>query len=226
MLPTQPEMVVKNRFLGFLIWQSIPSSVILFLFKTFISTIATSVSSSSSRSRNPLLAYAPSFITLLTFFTFHLSQLLFSASLSLVSAPYPHRPAYPFELILGLIRLLLVSDSSASVSADFRRRAKVSLSFVLFVAASAVSGCLGMMSICWVKSKGFDVEWLIRGLGIGLLYGLVYVYQRRWVLEFPIIQVCLCVGFGCLVLFFFFLKRLGLCSGLLLGKGRIRGIFF
>ncbi|KAB1222727.1 hypothetical protein CJ030_MR2G026821 [Morella rubra] len=188
MLPTQPEMVVKNRFLGFLIWQSIPSSVIFLLFKTFISTIATSVSTSSRRSRNPLLAYAPSFITLLTFFTFHLSQLLFSASLSLVSSPYPHRPAYPLELILGLIRLLLVSDSSASVSADFRRRAKVSLSFVLFVAACAVSGCLGMMSICWVKSKGFDVEWLIRGLGIGLLYGLVYVYQRRWVLEFPIIQ--------------------------------------
>lgn len=196
------EMIVKNRFLGFLIWQSIPSSAIFVLFKTFISTIATSTSTStsSSSSRYPLLSYAPSLITLLTFFTFHLSQLLFSASLSLVSSPHSHRPAYPFELILGLVRFLLVSDSSsAPVAVDFRLRAKVSLSFVLFVAACAVSGLLGMVSMCWVKSSGFAVEWVIRGFGVGLLYGLVYVYKRRWVLEFPIIQVtvCVCVGFVC-----------------------------
>ncbi|XP_059438102.1 uncharacterized protein LOC132170957 [Corylus avellana] len=189
MSATSPEMIVKNRFLGFLIWQSIPSTAIFILFKTFISTITTSTSTSSSSSRNPLLSYAPSLITLLTFFTFHLSQLLFSASLSLVSSPHPHRPAYPFELILGLVRFLLVSDSSsASVPVDFRFRAKVSLSFVLFVAACAVSGSLGMVSMCWVKSSSFDVEWVIRGFGVGLLYGLVYVYKRRWVLEFPIIQ--------------------------------------
>ncbi|KAG2688868.1 hypothetical protein I3760_09G114100 [Carya illinoinensis] len=189
-----PEMVVKNRFLGFLIWQSIPSSAIFFLFKTFISTITTSTSTSSrssssrSRSRNLLLSCVPSLITLFNFFTFHLSQLLFSASLSLISSPHPHRPAHPFELILGLVRFLLVSGSSASVSADFRSGAKVSLSFVLFVAACAISGCLGMVSICWVKPNDFYVEWLIRGLAIGLLYGLVYIYKRRWVLEFPIIQ--------------------------------------
>lgn len=208
MSATSPEMIVKNRFLGFLIWQSIPSSAIFLLFKTFISTITSSTStstSSSSRSRNPLLSYAPSLITLLTFFTFHLSQLLFSASLSLLSSAHPHRPAYPFELILGLVRFLLVSDSSsAPVPVDFRLRAKVSLSFVLFVAACAVSGMLGMVSMCWVKSSSFAVEWVIRGFGVGLLYGLVYIYKRRWVLEFPIIQVtfcvcvCVCVGFVCL----------------------------
>jgi nucleoporin NDC1 len=223
MSATPPEMIVKNRFLGFLIWQSIPSSAIFLLFKTFISTISSTTStSSSSRSRNPLISYAPSLITLLTFFTFHLSQLLFSASLSLLSSAHPHRPADPVELILGLVRFLLVSDSSsASVPVDFRLRAKVSLSFVLFVAACAVSGMLGMVSMCWVKSSGFAVEWVIRGFGVGLLYGLVYIYKRRWVLEFPIIQVTFCVCVCVWVLFAFSeVFNLGLCSGWLLRIGR------
>ena len=101
----------------------------------------------TSTSKNLLLSFAPSLISLLTFFTFHLSQLLFSPSLSLVSSPYPHSPAYPFELFLGLVRFFLVSDSSASVSPNFRTRAKVSLSFVLFVAACAVSGFVGLVFV-------------------------------------------------------------------------------
>ncbi|XP_050287842.1 uncharacterized protein LOC126726606 [Quercus robur] len=191
-LTTPLEIVVKNRFLGFLIWQSIPSTAIFLFFKTFFISTLTSTTTTST-SKNPLLSFAPSLISLLTFFTFHLSQLLFSASLSLVSSPYPHSPAYPFELFLGLVRFFLVSDSSASVSPDFRTRAKVSLSFVLFVAACAVSGFVGLVSVCWVKSSGFDGDWLIGKVGfigflLGLLYGLFYVYKHRWVLEFPIIQ--------------------------------------
>ena len=192
-LTTPPEIVVKNRFLGFLIWQSIPSTAIFLFFKTFFISTLTSTTTTST-SKNPLLSFAPSLISLLTFFTFHLSQLLFSASLSLVFSPYPHSPAYPFELFLGVVRFFLVSDFSASVSPDFRTRAKVSLSFVLFVAACAVSGFVGLVSVCWVKSSGFDGDWLIGKVGfigflLGLLYGLFYVYKHRWVLEFPIIQV-------------------------------------
>ena len=101
----------------------------------------------TSTSKNPLLSFAPSLISLLTFFTFHFSQLLFSASLSLVSSPYPRSLAYPFELLLSLVRFFLVSDSSASVLPNFRTRAKVSLSFVLFVAACAVSRFVGLVSV-------------------------------------------------------------------------------
>jgi nucleoporin NDC1 len=225
MSATPPEMIVKNRFLGFLIWQSIPSSAIFLLFKTFISTISSTTStSSSSRSRNPLISYAPSLITLLTFFTFHLSQLLYPATLSLLSSAHPYCPAYPFELILGLVRFLLVSDSlSAPVPIDFRLRAKVSLSFVLF-AACAVSGMLGMVSMCWVKSSRFAEEWVIRGFGVGLLYELVNIYKRRWFLEFPIIQVTFCVCLCVWVLFAFSeVFNLGLCSGWMLRKAGVGG---
>jgi nucleoporin NDC1 len=161
---------------------------------------------------------------LLTFFTFHLSQLLYPATLSLLSSAHPYCPAYPFELILGLVRFLLVSDSlSAPVPIDFRLRAKVSLSFVLF-AACAVSGMLGMVSMCWVKSSRFAEEWVIRGFGVGLLYELVNIYKRRWFLEFPIIQVTFCVCLCVWVLFAFSeVFNLGLCSGWMLRKAGVGG---
>ncbi|KAL6962764.1 hypothetical protein U1Q18_037721, partial [Sarracenia purpurea var. burkii] len=109
-------------------------------------------------------------------------------------------PASPSELILGLIRLIFVSDGRP-VPPDFRRRAKLSLSFLLFVAASALSGFLSLLCLCW---NCFDESfaggprpsyyWRLlgalgfRGLAVGFFYGLCYLYQRRWVLEFPIIQ--------------------------------------
>ncbi|KAJ7969027.1 Nucleoporin protein Ndc1-Nup [Quillaja saponaria] len=148
--PLPPDLVLKNRFLGFLIWQSIPSTVIYIFLKRFISAIARTATDSidtknSSIRRNSLLGFVPSFIGLLTIFTFHLSQLLFSVTLSIVSSPQSERPASLFELVVGLVRLLFVSGGrdgnlSETGNSDFRRRAKVSLSYVLFVAACAASG--------------------------------------------------------------------------------------
>ncbi|KAF3450367.1 hypothetical protein FNV43_RR06447 [Rhamnella rubrinervis] len=180
-------MVVKNRFLGFLIWQSIPSTAIFLFFKTLISTIY------SAKTHSFSIPFFPSLVASLTFFIFHLSQLLFSASLSVVFSPHPHRPASPLQLALELIRVLVVSGGShASGSPDFRLRAKVSLGFVLFVVSAALSGLVAASSVCWVNPIGDGARFIgrvgFRGFLVGLLYGLHYVYKRRWVLEFPIIQ--------------------------------------
>lgn len=188
-----PDMVVKNRFLGFLIWQSIPSTFVFFLFKIFVSAISSvSGSNSSSGSRNPSGPFASLLAGFLTFLTFHLSQLLFSSSLSLLASPQLERPAAPLELAFGLVRFLVLAGggtaSSASASKDFRRRATVSLYLVLFVLATAVSGSLAAVSICWGKSDGLRSAWLT-GLSMGLIYGSFYVYKKSWVLTFPIIQV-------------------------------------
>ncbi|KAI4334747.1 hypothetical protein L6164_013459 [Bauhinia variegata] len=202
-----PDLVIKNRFLGFLIWQSIPSTMIYLFSKTLISAIVNTFthstnSNGSTTGRNPLLVFVPSFIGFISFFTFHLSQLLFSATLSVVASPQPERSASPLELAIGIFRLLVVPGDGdvggrlpENDSPDFRRRVKVSVSFFMFAAASAAAGFTAAVSLCGVSlideyDCGF---WLIervglRGFVVGLLFGLHYVYKRRWVLEFPIIQ--------------------------------------
>ncbi|MED6183338.1 hypothetical protein PIB30_037065 [Stylosanthes scabra] len=183
---SSPEVVLKNRLLSFLIWQSIPSTLIFLLFKPLLSSLP----SSSSSTLHP---FWPLFTSSLSFLTFHLSLLLFSATLSLIASPHPRRPAPPLHLAARLIRFLFIpSDSAAPDAADFRARAKVSLAFVLFAAASAASGLTAAVSLCGARSMG-EGFWVIgrvglRGFLVGLLFGLHYVFKRRWVLEFPIIQ--------------------------------------
>lgn len=53
------------------------------------------------------------------------------------------------------------------------------------MAAAGVSGALGLVSLCWG-----DFGWRLgfRGFAVGVFYGVWYLYQRQWMLEFPIIQ--------------------------------------
>ncbi|XP_012473430.1 uncharacterized protein LOC105790400 [Gossypium raimondii] len=127
----ESDMVVKNRLVGFLLWQSILSSLI---FLAFTITIV------SWRSATAIFV---------SFFSFHLSQLLFSVSLSTVLSPQP----------------------------KFRRILPVLLT------AAAVSGSLSAVSFC-----GFNGRVGFKGFASGLFYASFYVYKRRWVLQFPIIQ--------------------------------------
>ncbi|RWR90493.1 hypothetical protein CKAN_01959000 [Cinnamomum micranthum f. kanehirae] len=178
-----PEIVVKNRWLGFLIWQSISSTSLFFLHKTLILSLFSS-------SKNP------SFLLSIFFFvSFHLSLLLLSLSLFLLSSPQPDPAASAPDLARGLLRLLLksvVARSSADLStADFRRRAAKSLSFLTFVILSGISGFLSVVSVCdgdglLDATRFFRLG--LRGIVLGILFGVDYVCRKRWVLVFPIIQ--------------------------------------
>ncbi|KAH0704436.1 hypothetical protein KY290_018093 [Solanum tuberosum] len=178
--------VVKHRFLGFLIWLALQSTAVFFLSKTLLLSLFT---------RNP---FKPSFLSIFAFIVFHFSLLIFSTSLFIISSPRPQRAASPFELLLGTARLILVpiSNSQPLLSPGFRLRARASISFVLFVAVSAVSASLSVITLC-LSCNAFDQLKQRRlvfgklgfwGLQIGLLYGVHYVYNKRWVLQFPIIQ--------------------------------------
>ncbi|XP_057952218.1 uncharacterized protein LOC131146567 [Malania oleifera] len=170
--------IVKNRFLGLLIWQSIHSTVIFVLVRTLL--LAPFVSRSS---------FFPSLEACLSFIVFHLSLLLFSVSVFLSASPQACRPASLFDLALALLRFLFV-PSAAAPAADFCRRAKISLSLLLLVAVSAMSGFLSLVSLCgWLNSDYvFGGAVGLRGLAHGIMYGLYYVFKHRWVLNYPIIQ--------------------------------------
>ncbi|KAJ9153393.1 hypothetical protein P3X46_026837 [Hevea brasiliensis] len=179
--PPLPEVVVKNRFLGFLIWQSITSSAVFILFKTLLLSPITYTNLAP-----------PSILSFVAFLIFHLSQLFFTASLSLLSSPQPYSPASPLQLAVSLLLFLFVSSDSFS-SRDFRRRANLSLSFFLFLVAAAISGFLSVICLCgWANYSSDGVQLIgrvgFRGFTFGLLYACFYIYKRRWVLEFPIIQ--------------------------------------
>ncbi|XVF23001.1 hypothetical protein REPUB_Repub13aG0000100 [Reevesia pubescens] len=88
----ESDMVAKNRLIGFLLWQSIPSSLIFLVFTTMIVTW-----------RSPTSIF-------ISFFSFHLSQLLFSVSLSTVSSSQP-------KLKCILLVLLVAAAGSGCVSA-------------------------------------------------------------------------------------------------------------
>ncbi|KAL5983170.1 hypothetical protein ACLOJK_017253 [Asimina triloba] len=173
-----PPEIVKDRWLGFLIWQAISSSSILLAYKTaFLS---------------PFL----SLVALLSFLAFHLALLLFSLSLFLISSPHPDPTASVSDLALGFLRLFLRSVVAGAPldfsTSNFRRRATKSLWILLFLIGCGVAGLLALIAICG-ESQQLDGAGLmavgLRGLVFGLVYGVHYVYWKRWVLAFPIIQV-------------------------------------
>ncbi|GMH03934.1 hypothetical protein Nepgr_005773 [Nepenthes gracilis] len=170
--------VIRNRFLGFLIWQSILSTAVFVLWKALLAPFTL----------NPLL---PSLFGCLAFIFFCLSMSLFAISIHAVASPQHHRPASILELALGLMRLVFAA-SSRPQDGNFRRRARVSIGIVLLVSAAALSGLLAIISIVGGSYRG-SLHELIGGMGsrgfaIGVLYGIYHVFKQRWVLVFPIIQ--------------------------------------
>ncbi|OWM82966.1 uncharacterized protein LOC116188498 [Punica granatum] len=182
MSPLPPETIPRKRFLGFLIWQSIPSTLLFVSLNALFAVC-------SPRPTNPTSVSS----RVVAFFTsvvmFQLSQLLFSASLSSLSTPSLSRPASPLELGFVLVRLAIGSQPPGPPP-EGRRRMELSLSIAAFLGACAVSGAVSVVAVCWALGGGsFSVKVVgFRGFAVGLFYGLFYVYKQRWILKFPIIQ--------------------------------------
>ncbi|KZV25686.1 hypothetical protein F511_04747 [Dorcoceras hygrometricum] len=178
--------IIKHRFLSFLIWQFLQSTCIFFFFKTIFL---------SSFTAKP---FTPTFLSFLSFLAIHFSLLLVSISIFFLSSPRLIPVASPIDVSLALLRLIFVPGGQNS--SESRKKLRVWLSFALFVSVFAVSGALFAICICW----GCDVYYLqsmsriqraglvgnlgFRGFMTGLSYALHYVYKKRWVLRFPIIQ--------------------------------------
>ena len=93
---------------------------------------------------------------------------------------------------------------SSPAEPDFRRRALVSARFVVFLVVAGISGALSVVCLCGFAGFELMARLGFRGFVFGVLYGLFYVYKKKWVLEFPIIQVSdwlSCFFFFCYVCF-------------------------
>ncbi|KAL8242338.1 hypothetical protein R6Q59_012640 [Mikania micrantha] len=163
---TTIDTIIKDRFLGFLIWQSFQSALVYFVCKTLISPLAPSIAPFSA------------------FVFFQLSLLLFSTCLFLVSSPQLVTGVSPAELLFGLLKLIFVYVGQP-LPPDFRRRVRVTLCFSSFLASCGVSAFLSVA--CLSGCLDFGALGL-RGLALGLIYGSHYLFKRRWVLVFPIVQ--------------------------------------
>ncbi|KAM7266707.1 hypothetical protein ACFE04_004604 [Oxalis oulophora] len=170
-------VVSSKRLIGFMIWQSITSTLIFIIYKTLIFLNSTTTTTLTT--------------LIITLLTFQLSQFIFSLSLTILSSPNSIRPASPLQLLSSLFRLLLLSSSSDDDDDFIRKKVKLSLSFILFIAAASFSGFVAVLSLCLrrISDDDIDVARLgFKGFTIGLLYAVVFLWNNRWVLDFPIVQ--------------------------------------
>lgn len=178
-----PRELVKKRWLGFLIWQSIVSAVLHLPNSIFFLRQHPSPSS-------------PPAVFLLSFLAFHLSLLLLSLALFIVVSPHPDPSASLPELAAAsfryLFKALVGGFSRPSFTAHFSQRARRSLVSVLFLLICSAAGPLTLLGTCGLPQV-LDLSSLVdiglRGVVFGLVYCLHYNYRKRWVLNFPIIQV-------------------------------------
>ncbi|XP_068639283.1 uncharacterized protein [Aristolochia californica] len=174
--------IVKDRWLGFLIWQSIFSTFIFFVFKTVL--------------LSPFIdsAFFPSLFGFLSFLVFHFSLFLFSSALYIVSSPREDRSASVSELAFGFLRFFLksvVTGSNAVSDANFGRRARKSVALFSFVLICCLSSFVSGVAL-FGSLDGVDEPKLVglglRGAVFGLVYGIYFLYRKRWIVAFPIIQ--------------------------------------
>ncbi|PKA52135.1 hypothetical protein AXF42_Ash014072 [Apostasia shenzhenica] len=170
---SSPHELVKRRWLGFLIWQSIVSTAVYLLSSLLIPLL-----------RRPLA------IGLLSFLAFHLSLLLLSLSFFLLSSPCPDACLSAADLVAALLRVSL-SSVTGDCCSDVRRTAWRAVAKGLFLIMCGFSSFLSATAVCGRAVSVGRLRLVGAGIGgaiFGLVYGVHYLYHKRWILRFPIIQ--------------------------------------
>ncbi|KAJ1703019.1 hypothetical protein LUZ63_002798 [Rhynchospora breviuscula] len=175
-----PPSVIKDRRLGFLIWQSI-STASVYLFSSLLL-----LSLPLLRRRHFSLSdFLLSFLALQSFL------LLLSSSFLLLLSPSPVPAASLPELFTTLLKSALKCAIGGFSGPDFTgdsvSRAWRSLKSIFFLVVCVVAGIFSVFAACWDSDEGAYALGL-RGAVFGLVYGAHYLFRKRWILKFPIIQ--------------------------------------
>lgn len=175
-----PPSVIKDRRLGFLIWQSISTASIYLLSSLLLLPLPL------RRRQFSLSNFLLSFLALQAFL------LLLSSSFLLLQSPAPVPAASLLELLTSLLKSAfkcIIGGFSGSVFAeDSGSRAWRSLKSIIFLVVCVVAGTFSVVSACWDSDEGAYALGM-RGAVFGLVYGAHYLFRKRWILQFPVIQV-------------------------------------
>lgn len=176
---------VKKRWIRCLVWQQVVGMV-LWISWDMVLALAASCFGWMPLSQGVL----PSLWGIFRFLVFQICLAMLLLSHCIVTSPEEKAAASVWEMTGGLMGAILGGGSGRRQGA-LRRRAQTSGDWLLFVLMSTLGGFLALFSVTG-GLIGTDVfapfHMALRGAALGFIYGLHNVYNRRWVLSFPIIQ--------------------------------------
>jgi hypothetical protein len=133
------------------------------------------------------------------FLCFMASQFVFLLAIGAVTRPEDEEMASAYDLFFGVLKLALRASIGTSSSPDSERaleasslaaRLQTSRDRALFVFLCSISGSLAISSLRWDSTYRLSsMEEVCRGASLGALYALLYLYSKRMILKFPVIQV-------------------------------------
>jgi len=176
---------VKKRWIRCLVWQQVVGTVLWISWDMAIS-LAFSCFGWMPLSEGAL----PSLWGFFRFLVFQICLAMLLVAHCIVTSPEEKAAASVWEMTGGLMGAVL-GGGGGRRRGVLRRRAQTSGDWFLFVLISTLGGFLALFSVTGGLMQ-MDVlapfHMALRGAALGFIYGLHYVYKKRWVLSFPIIQ--------------------------------------
>ncbi|XP_078163219.1 nucleoporin protein Ndc1-Nup protein [Carex rostrata] len=174
-----PPSVIKDRRLGFLIWQSISTASIYLLSSLLLLLLPL---------RRRLFSLSD---FLLSFLSLQAFLLLLSSSFLILLSPSPvpaaSLPKLFFSLLNSTFKCVIGGFSGSFFTEDSGFTAWRSLKSIFFLVVCLVAGTFSVVAACWDLDEGAYALGM-RGAVFGLVYGAHYLFRKRWILKFPIIQ--------------------------------------
>lgn len=176
---------VKKRWIRCLVWQQVVGTV-LWISWDMVMSLAASCLGWMPLSQGAL----PSLWGFFRFLLFQISLAMVLVAHCFVTSPEEKAAASVWEMTGGLIGAVLGGGGRGRRGA-LRRKVQTAGDWLLFVLISMLGGFLAVFSVTGGLMQ-MDVfapfHMALRGAALGFIYGVHYVFKKRWVLSFPIIQ--------------------------------------
>uniref|UniRef100_A0A0C9RSU8 TSA: Wollemia nobilis Ref_Wollemi_Transcript_14496_1988 transcribed RNA sequence n=1 Tax=Wollemia nobilis TaxID=56998 RepID=A0A0C9RSU8_9CONI len=174
---------VKKRWIRCLVWQQVAGAVIWTAGDAVLTLAASPLGFVPPRGLLPSLS-----MRFFRFLVFQFCVAILLVAHYIVTSPEEKSAASALELAAGAMGAAL---GGGWWTGPLRQRAQTTADWALFVFTSMFGGFLAVFSMTagFMRVEGtssFDMA--LRGAALGFVYGVHYIYRKRWVVNFPIIQ--------------------------------------